>query len=1310
MPNFFGRLAAKIGGKDKKKEQAAGAGGAEGEAKGARSPSSSPKSPARHSDPQEAQPVAAQGPQKGAEGRSAKKRSAPPAAAAAPDAERDAPSAAAAASATVPPPAQPEPAAEAPLPAELTTPPVGDNFFDDSVDTGMLRHITTGCPDVGPEQAEEWLTKVVCPNMWCKESIERGEFENHLRGCDPLQPTRCPLCGGTFPKMDFGDHSAVCKAEQCEACGQLIAPRLKPLCAKKLRPPRLPKPPPESLSPRSRAGTRIRHFWRRWLIRRRLHRLAFQIMLQELDRNDERVAWRNDSTRQRMRRNTSFTTSRSSGHSTREDTNSSKESDPFGVCAQRAVSEFASNTFASGRFMTGVVVPAPRSRVRAVSIDYPPGGLRAAELSVREELMWRVRGALRGDNDPVPFEFAMELCDEAVRYLRTVPNVQRATLPRGASEAPRWLSGAVPGLGAPPGLEHSTSWRPGGQVVVVGDLHGQARDLEHILETQGMPSPTTIYVFNGDFVDRGDSSCPVLFTILTLLLASPRGCVHLNRGNHEGVEMNMHYGFVEECETLYGPELYPKIADVFCSLPLCTVIGERVFVSHGGLPRDPDTTLQYIDSIDRFREIPTPAAFDQDATPLSGPGLGCCHAVIPTRAKEDVSSTVLGVLMPGDVVKVDKVVGAHAHAVEPSSGWFPLVHGGQALFTEVDEETAQRRKEERTFIDLLWSDPDPVEDDAEGDGLPVMHNRNRGVSITFRAAHTDHFLQANGLDLVIRSHECQGSGYTALHGGRAVTVFSASNYAGSSNAGAVARIYYSSMMADGAEYEVDYDTWHLYAAPLSPKDVGGGQARPADASDAELAVLTVLRGRVHAKASQLWSLLCRADSGGTGTVSNAEWVRAMFDTVGADLPWSFLQPKLCRRGADPGRVRFASDFLCRFTVPAEQKMYQRWMPRALLWVDSMCQGTHECTLASMCDQLGEGGPVGFEQFAQLLACDIKLYFHKETLLALYVHLLDKDAAFITPQMVEQRVSEARASGFGALATIDPLDETGNPPQFWMWDTWLLQQLQTLTQRLQPAQAFHALDADEDGYLSSGDLAAAILRLHLPDEFRQWQTYVPGPAETRRAIADLFGADDWECDVTSDPLLHLFTMPIDEVVERLPFFKLFLESQGTHIQQKTRSDWRPNPPKQLLEGLRCNPVKLGIPQAARQPAGPGVVVSKLGAVSPSDAERWLREVAAKAGVPDVVCHSQGGDAPRCLLQFADGDVAARVMKELKKQATRKHPGFQFDRTRESILVQTWPPSELQLQTFLRNLDADGDGMVSREDYLVSCTVQVDWVGA
>lgn len=144
-----------------------------------------------------------------------------------------------------------------------------------------------------------------------------------------------------------------------------------------------------------------------------------------------------------------------------------------------------------------------------------------------------------------------------------------------------------------------------GNFNICGDTHGQFRDFCEIL-TDGIgsfPSNSNIYLFNGDFVDRGSQSFEIIMTLLSFKLANPY-CMYLLRGNHETTSMNQHYGFekgiyiiiilifyfnlinnniIIEILKKYDREVLTLFRELFMCLPLAAVVENEVFITHGGI-------------------------------------------------------------------------------------------------------------------------------------------------------------------------------------------------------------------------------------------------------------------------------------------------------------------------------------------------------------------------------------------------------------------------------------------------------------------------------------------------------------------------------------------------------------------------------------------------------------------------------------------------------------------------------------------------------------------------------------------------------
>jgi len=76
------------------------------------------------------------------------------------------------------------------------------------------------------------------------------------------------------------------------------------------------------------------------------------------------------------------------------------------------------------------------------------------------------------------------------------------------------------------------------------------------------------------------------------------------------------------------------------------------------------------------------------------------------------------------------------------------------------------------LAEVLWNDPDDA----------GRHSPRLDAEITgrrrFTKNDTDAFLRANGLQLLVRSHEAVRDGLAVAHDGRVVTVFSAPGYGG----------------------------------------------------------------------------------------------------------------------------------------------------------------------------------------------------------------------------------------------------------------------------------------------------------------------------------------------------------------------------------------------------------------------------------------------------------------------------------------------------------------------------------------------------
>nr|XP_009500310.1 PREDICTED: serine/threonine-protein phosphatase with EF-hands 2 [Phalacrocorax carbo] len=407
------------------------------------------------------------------------------------------------------------------------------------------------------------------------------------------------------------------------------------------------------------------------------------------------------------------------------------------------------------------------------------------------------------------------------------------------------------------------------EVTVCGDLHGQLDDLFFIFYKNGLPSPSKSYVFNGDFVDRGKQSLEILIVLFTFLLIYPKE-VHLNRGNHEDHMVNLRYGFTKEVMQKYkvhGKKILKMIQNVFCWLPLATLIDQKVLIIHGGIS---DTTdLDMLEKIQRNKFISV----------LRG-----------KKRKESNRNVEIQELNGESKAEADPAGNEAAPSLppQPQPAQAPsmanrLEFSSVVSMTDLDGPCWTRQEEWKQILDILWSDPMPQE------GCRV--NTVRGGGCYFGPDVTGKILDKYNLQFLIRSHECKQEGYEFCHNRKVLTIFSASNYYEiGSNRGA-----YVKLGPDLVPHFVQFQANKTAHTLTMTQRI----------SRVEESAFRALREKLFAHTSALISAFKAYDKDNTGRITLSNWATAVESVLHLGLPWRMLRPQLVRSTVD-GMLEYKS--------------------------------------------------------------------------------------------------------------------------------------------------------------------------------------------------------------------------------------------------------------------------------------------------------------------------------------------------------------------------------------------------------------------
>lgn len=116
-------------------------------------------------------------------------------------------------------------------------------------------------------------------------------------------------------------------------------------------------------------------------------------------------------------------------------------------------------------------------------------------------------------------------------------------------------------------------------VMIIGDIHGDLQALEYVIEKREEMNCKNL-LFLGDYVDRGPQGTEVLIRLFRMKIEDPEH-IFLLRGNHETVDMNVYYGFLEEIGFDEGFLL--RVSRTYEKMPIAAVLSGQTFCVHGGI-------------------------------------------------------------------------------------------------------------------------------------------------------------------------------------------------------------------------------------------------------------------------------------------------------------------------------------------------------------------------------------------------------------------------------------------------------------------------------------------------------------------------------------------------------------------------------------------------------------------------------------------------------------------------------------------------------------------------------------------------------
>lgn len=276
--------------------------------------------------------------------------------------------------------------------------------------------------------------------------------------------------------------------------------------------------------------------------------------------------------------------------------------------------------------------------------------------------------------------------------------------------------------------------RPNQNIYIIGDLHGNYSSFDFV-RNRICEEPNALFIFLGDYVDRGLNSIEVFMGLAELKIQNPENIILLS-GNHEydnDIIFNGH--------DLLRNILKEKFPDII-------EVRDEIVTEDENLQNQSYLGMAYNFFKNMIFGRPEP------------------------ETRQVTVTTDMSAPLYNKFCEVFKKLPLAVNLKVNDKKFF-CVHGGIPVYAnnKIDVLSIKHTNTDELFTELLWNDPN-----RRGQNIGY-NNRYLPNSYKYTSNHVDKFLKINNVDCIFRAHEEVENGFSDDFGDhKHFTIFSSANY------------------------------------------------------------------------------------------------------------------------------------------------------------------------------------------------------------------------------------------------------------------------------------------------------------------------------------------------------------------------------------------------------------------------------------------------------------------------------------------------------------------------------------------------------